>query len=317
MKKEEKIDTLALERYIGSNQFTVPTGPILELQDKIQIWSSMNACGAIVYGKSRSGKTRSIYYITKKLKEIYGVQLPVYNYCATTHTVTERSFYSSLLVALEHQNAHRGSAVEMKERIVNRIIDDSLYTKYRGAILFIDEAYLLDEREYLWLIDIYNELNLHDIQLSVYLFGTIDLKQQKTGFIKTNKDQIINRFMTQEYNFRGITSRKDIEICMASIDKEFSFDNGETKVILSQVYFPEAYRNDLGLVNYAKDLWDAFENVKRKMHIETDEFLMKHFMDTVLYCLKIYGAFGKKLYAPTQAEWEDSIINIGFTQVFL
>lgn len=47
--------------------------------------------------------------------------------------------------------------------------------------------------------------------------------------------------MTQEYNFRGITSRKDIEICMASIDKEFSFDNAETKVILSQVYFPEAY----------------------------------------------------------------------------
>ena len=31
----------------------------------------------------------------------------------------------------------------------------------------------------------------------------------------------------------------------------------------------------------------------------------------------IYGAFGKKLYAPTQAEWDDSIINIGFTQVFL
>lgn len=123
--------------------------------------------------------------------------------------------------------------------------------------------------------------------------------------------------MTQEYNFRGITSRKDIEICMASIDKEFSFDNAETKVILSQVYFPEAYRNDLGPVNYAKDLWDAFESVKRKTHIDTDEFLMKHFMDTVLYCLKIHGAFGKKLYVPTQAEWEDSIINIGFTQVFL
>ena len=70
-------------------------------------------------------------------------------------------------------------------------------------------------------------------------------------------------------------------------------------------------------MDYAKDLCDAFEAVKEKMHIGTDEFLMKHFMDTVLYCLKIYGAYGRELYAPTKAEWEESLINIGFTQIFL
>ncbi len=65
----EEYDLLEIERYWGSNRFTIPTRQILNLKDNIEEWISMNACGGIVYGNSRSGKTRAIYYITEQLKK--------------------------------------------------------------------------------------------------------------------------------------------------------------------------------------------------------------------------------------------------------
>lgn len=177
------LDIDELERYLGSIQYTIPTKSILELQYKVEEWISMNDCGAIIYGESRVGKTRAIRYISHHLKEKYSLQLPIYTFTATDHVPTQKTFYSSLLTALEHEEPHKGTAVQMRQRLVNRILMNALDTKYRRAILFIDEAYLLSDKEYLWLIDIYNQLNLEDVLFTVFLFGTRELKQQKTSYI--------------------------------------------------------------------------------------------------------------------------------------
>ena len=168
----QNFDITELERYLGSIKYTIPTKSIMDLQHKVEEWISMNDCGAIIYGESRTGKTRAIRYISTHLKEKYGTQLPIYTLCATDHISTQKTFYSSLLTAIGHEDAHKGTAVQMRQRIVNRIIVNALDTKYRRAILFVDEAYLLHDKEYLWLIDIYNELNLNDILFTVFLFGT-------------------------------------------------------------------------------------------------------------------------------------------------
>lgn len=313
---QEKYDLLEVERYFGSNQFTIPTRQIMELNACIEEWLAMNACGGIVYGHSRSGKTRAILYITEQLKKKYGVDLPVYTYCATDHVPTNKTFYSELLVALYHEDPNRGTAVQMRERIVNRIYEQCLHTKYGRAVLFIDEAYLLSEKEYLWLIDIYNQLAKKDIILTVFLFGTKELKDQKTGFIRSGKQQIILRFMSNEYEFKGISDPQDMVVCMASLDKAFRLPFSGTKVTLSKIFFPEAAKDNLTLQDFAADLWDAFEKVKQEHGIKTNEILMKHFMDTVLYCLKNFGAYKERLYTPTQKEWEFAIEKIGFTKVF-
>ena len=152
----QKFDIAELERYLGSIQYTIPTKSILDLQYKVEEWISMNDCGAIIYGESRVGKTRAIRYISLHLKEKYSLQLPIYTFTATDHVSTQKTFYSSLLTAIGHEEPHKGTAVQMRQRLVNRIIVNALDTKYRRAILFIDEAYLLSDKEYLWLIDIYN-----------------------------------------------------------------------------------------------------------------------------------------------------------------
>lgn len=306
------IDIAELERYLGSIQYTIPTKCILDLQSKVEEWISMNDCGAIIYGESRVGKTRAIRYISMHLKDKYSLQLPIYTFTATDHVPTQKTFYASLLSAIGHEDPHKGTAVQMRQRLVNRIIVNALDTKYRRAVLFIDEAYLLSDKEYLWLIDIYNELNLQDILFTVFLFGTKELKQQKTGYIAAGKKQIVLRFMVNEFEFRGITNQREAAICMSSMDKPFRPSGWYEDIVLSKLFFPLAYQDGVKLSGYAEELWTAFELVKKENNIHTEEILMKHFMDAVLYCMKRYGKFGTDMYQPTINEWKQSILDSGF-----
>lgn len=312
IKAKSDIEIIELDRHLGSIKYTIPTKSILDLQTKVEQWLSTNECGAIIYGESRVGKTRAIRYISTHLKNTYGSQLPIYNLCATDHVSTQKTFYSTLLTAMGHEDAHKGTAVQMRQRIVNRIIINALDTKNRRAILFVDEAYLLSEKEYIWLIDIYNELNLNDILLTVFLFGTQELKQQKRGYIIAGKKQIVNRFMVWEFEFLGITSQRDATICMSSIDKPFKIDEYDEDIILSKLFFPMAYEEGKRLSSYAEELWKAFEIVKKKYNIKTEQLLMKHFMDAIILCLKKYGIYGEELYEPTLDEWVESIEDSGF-----
>ena len=86
----QNFDITELERYLGSIKYTIPTKSIMDLQHKVEEWISMNDCGAIIYGESRTGKTRAIRYISTHLKEKYGTQLPIYTLCATDHISTQK-----------------------------------------------------------------------------------------------------------------------------------------------------------------------------------------------------------------------------------
>lgn len=306
------IDIAEVERYLGSMEFTIPTKSILDLQSKVIEWISMNDCGAIIYGESRVGKTRAIRYLASHLKEKYGSQLPVYTMNATDQIPTQKNFYATVLGALGHEEAYKGTAVQMRQRIVNRIIVNALDTKYRRAVLFVDEAYLLSIKEYTWLIDLYNELNLKNILLTVFLVGTPELKEQKSGFIRAGKKQIVLRFMVNEFEFKGITSLRDAMICMASIDKPFKIPGYNSDIILSKLFFPKAYESGYEMVNFAEDLWNAFKIVKQQNDIHDDQIVMKHFMAAITYCFRKYGAYNEAVFAPTTDEWINSIVDSGF-----
>lgn len=314
--KQQEPDLLAIERYLFSMNFTIPTTQIGSLFKTIKNWISINNCGGIIYGNSRVGKTRAIHYLSRKLKVTYGSRLPIYSYCATAHSVTEKNFYSTMLSAIGHEEPFSGTAEKMKLRLIGRMLEDARKSKYRRVIMFIDEAYLLDPKEYLWLIDIYNRLYNEDVIFTVLLFGTYELKQQKIQFKRAGKDQIIFRFMNAEVEFKGITSLSDMQICFSCLDEPFKIKGCNQEVILSRLYFPQAYQDGYRLSSFAEDLWQAFENIKKKYNIDKNDILMKHFMDVVYYCLKHCGVFGKNIYLPTVEDWEKIIREIGYIECY-
>ena len=73
----------------------------------------------------------------------------------TDHRPSAKYFYSELLKAIGHSEAHKGTASMMKERLIDALVLSTQETQYRRAILFIDEAFLLTEKDFIWLMDIH------------------------------------------------------------------------------------------------------------------------------------------------------------------
>ena len=82
----------------------------------------------------------------------------------------------------------RDTALLLKERVLNELILRACETPYRRVVLFLDEAWKFQEKDFSWLMDLYNNLNQKDIQLAAFLFGTRELKELKTEFKRRGKD---------------------------------------------------------------------------------------------------------------------------------
>lgn len=308
------IDERELCRMFSSKEFLIPTRQIVDLHAQIDEWIQTNSPGGIIWGHSRCGKSSAVFYIVRSLKSVYGSELPVYIYTATNHVATQKAFYERMLMALGHPDASKGTANQMRQRLVNRIIADSLNTKYKMCCLFIDEAYLLTTNEYTWLCDLYNEAAISDIQLTCLLISTKEILDVKKGFIRAGKQQIVQRLMLKEAEFHGIESLTDLYICMNALDNNFTPQGYDEPICLSETYFPDAHRDGKNLASFSQAFWTAMQNLRHENHINANYMTMKCFMDSVSYCLRKFGVDSgdNRVYEPSIAEWEACLIASGY-----
>lgn len=299
---------------LSSIDFTIPTIAILDLAAAVDTWIIGGDCGAIVYGRPRVGKTRAIHYISGELKKKYGKDLPVYVLNMTDHKPSQKYFYSEFLKVISHNEAHRGTASLMKERLINALILDSRETPFRRVVLFIDEAFLLTEKDFIWLMDIHNNLDMCDIHLTVLMFGTNELKGIKSAYCQARRFQIVDRFMVEEYEYKGVASAKDALACLHNMDVDLS--NYPGKPILTQTFFPAAFADKKRLAACANMLWDVFLDLIQDNKIPAIDIPMKYFMKAVVYCFKTYGVYGKGIYFPDKTVWTDSVNNSGYIKSF-
>jgi len=296
---------------LSSIDFTIPTLAILDLAAAVDTWIIDGDCGAIIYGRPRVGKTRAIHYISKELKKKYGKNLPVYVLNMTDHKPSAKYFYSELLKAIGHDEAHKGTASMMKERLINALMLGSRETHYRRIVLFIDEAFLLTEKDFIWLMDLYNNLDMCNVHLTVLMFGTNELKSIKSAYCRARRYQIVDRFMVEEYEYKGVASAKGALACLHSMDVGLSSYPG--KPILTQMFFPNAFADKERLAACANVLWDVFLDLSQEeSNMPLIDIPMKYFMKAIVYCLKTYGIYGKGIYFPDKTAWADSVSNSGF-----
>ena len=306
------MNTLDLDHIFVSNQFNIATQEILFLKEKILEWIGNGIPGAIIYGRPRIGKTRAILYISSKLKERYGRELPIFIYNATNHIPKDKYLYSELLKVVGHTDSERGSVTALKERLMNCLVSYACNTKYKKIIFFIDEAYHLGDKDFQWLMDIYNNLNLKDVHMSIFLIGTEELKAKKQALILSRQHQIVGRFMVEESRFHGIRSIKDLSICLYNFDVPYTLENN-TQIIFTEQYFPRAYADGKRLAKSADILMKIFEKNMKEIGIPTtSEIPMMYFITTIKYCFKQYGANGKNIYFPDEEAWDDAIKKSGY-----
>ncbi len=309
---EQQISNMTI-RYITSQSFVIPTKGILDTEAKIKTWITIGACGGIIYGRPRIGKTRCIYHLSKVLQQESCGNLPVIIWNITDHPDTEKNFYASLLMAMGFECPKSITALYIKERVMNVLITLACETPYRRVIFLIDEAWKFYEKDFAWLMDLYNNLMGLDIQLMAFLFGTRELRDLKTSFKQQGKDQIIGRFMINELQYSGIRNVKEISFCLASFDRLHMVITGyeQLKESILDFYFPNA--DGKQFFDMAEDYYTAFTKIREKYGINADDIPMKYLIDSFVICLSLYGFYGNMAVSfPGVSEIEECIELSGY-----
>lgn len=292
---EEKMISAMTLRRLKSPKFMIATKSIFDLYEKMDNWILTGDCGAMIYGRTRVGKTSAINYISHKLKEQYGEDFPVLIWTLTDHVATDKTFYASIINAMDigEIKSPRETALQLKERVINYIRIKAMVTPLRRVVFMIDEAWKLAAKEFDWLMDLYNTLqNKYDVQMSVFLFGTKELLALKECLISDGQDQIVERFMLNTYRFYGIRNEMELGMCLMELDRcvvcNISNDKKSTK--LSEFYFPEAYKDGNAIFySLTLDYWEAFQNVKKYSNINEEDIPMMYFIGSFLKALTRYG----------------------------
>lgn len=301
------------EHPIYDSDYSINTNQINELYSNIIKWIDNQVPGGIIYGAARLGKSKAIECIETMLKNDYGEALPIFRMNMTSHILNDKNFYEQFLNDVGHE-LKKGTAFEKKERLINLFIFSAMEANSKKIILFIDEANYLEEKEYAWLMDIYNRLMLNHISLTTILVGTNEILNKKKGFIRNNQQQLIGRFMVFEYHFHGVKNPMDLQICMASYDYMLKYPYNSDWTY-TKFFFPDAFELGYKLSSDAEILYNCFDKISREVNCDSKlEIPMQYIISSINICLKTYGADGVGLDRPTAKEWRNSVEDSGFLQ---
>ena len=300
---------------LRSDDFIIYTKEIADLERSIMEIVMLGNCGACVVSRPRCGKTTSMVYISHSLKEHYGKNFPVVLWDITDHAVTEKNFYSSLLTALKVKHSAHSTALDLKNRVLAELVTLACDTIFKKVVLMIDEAWRLNEKDFTWLMDLYNILRRHELQLITVFFSTNELLNLKKKFKTEGLDQIVERFFLNIYNFHGIRDKGELLICMHAFDQMnvATMENIEP-VSLKDFYFPRADK-ELHFRDLTDTFLDAFTNIRVTHGMTVNDIPMEFVVGSFRILLGCYGKLSNKCVVwPDYKVIHESIIRSGYTE---
>jgi hypothetical protein len=301
---------------LRSDDFIIYTKEIRALEAKILEIVMLGNCGACVVSRPRCGKTTSMVYIARSLKQRYGEEFPVVMWDITDHPVTEKNFYSTLLTAMGVKHTVNHTALVLKNRVLSELVTLASDTPFNKVVLMIDEAWRLDEKDFTWLMDLYNILRRYNLQLITVFFSTNELLDKKRNFKSEGLDQIVERFFLNIYNFHGIRDKGELMICLNALDNAMmrSVASDDKPMRLKDFYFPRAKETD-EFFKLGDLYWEAFNNVKTNYGIGVEDIPMEFVVGSFRILLGCYGKLSaNSVVWPGYNEIHESILRSGYTE---
>lgn len=245
-----------------TRRYTIASPMILALVAEIAQWIQNGVTGAVIVGHSRIGKSKARRFIALTL----GLQfprLPVFSMIAHHHEYSsERMFFGELLQAFRHAMYSEGTAAQRRDRLVEGVASIVQASGQTRIVLLIDQAHNLLRIHYDWLVDLFDELNERGIELFVFLFGEKGLSTMREELRRSGKTQIIGRFMLDRIEYRGIRTHAELKACLVCYDDIAKFPE-DSDWTYTRHFFPEAYAKGWRLAQHSKDIWKAFDDVRR------------------------------------------------------
>lgn len=271
---------------------TLLTKEISDLKDQAQGWLDRGNCGALIFGEPRIGKTSGMYYIMNEIRKKYGEKMPLFYWSYDSHSSKgpsyDREVCMSIMRAMNLPSPNnRATIQDLKRLIINTMRDAGKETKYRNVILIVDEAQQLNDRDYVFLIDLYNTLHVDDISLITLLVGQPELKEIRNAFRNNRKDQIVGRFMNVDFRFTGIKNVQALACVLRELELKHDYGGELNDVHISEDFFPESIKKGRTIVDMAYDFWTAFEEVGREHGAVYTDVPMQYIMQALAEVIRV------------------------------
>lgn len=241
---------------VVEQKYIVPTPSIEEMYLRVKKLIRLRTPGGIIFAHPRFGKTYSIRYVVRVLKEDFPKAVILSFGCQKKKAPSEDAFFTTLLGAASHNGAQSGTITKKRSKLNERIKELVDRSGHNWFVMFADEAQRLDVIQYEWLRDVHDDLERMGIRMITLLVGQPNLLHRKTSFLHTGETQIVSRFMIDELQFHGLRSADDAATCLAGYDDACFPENSDW--CYTRFFLPAAYSNGFRLVNCASMLWEAF-----------------------------------------------------------
>lgn len=246
-----------LTRVMAGRAFMIKTSPAATYLRELTSWLTTGSHGALIHGRPRLGKTMATRWVLRSLRSVVGyvpsIEIPI----REQRIASEREFFQHVLHCARHHLYDVGSAGDRRDRLAEWLVIRARRSPVNAAVLFIDEAHLLSETHYRWLLNIDNELDMHGCRLFCLLVGQSQLVDKKVELIDKGMEQIVGRFMVRELEFPAIQTFQQLENAFGEFDQtEYPPASGMT---FPCNFIPQAVATGFHLESLAPAAWSAFE----------------------------------------------------------
>ncbi|MFJ7310829.1 ATP-binding protein [Peribacillus frigoritolerans] len=298
---------------IEQGNYLLDTIEINNLKEVLNDWIESRTPGGIVYGNPRIGKTNAIEFLMRIFESDYNGVVKTFRFnCQKFIRPNENTFFEFLLRDVGHALFDKGKANSKRDRLFKYFLHCGENLHRKQIVLFMDDAQRLQEIEYEWLMDIFNELDRYGITLTSILFGQDELRYLRSTYSEANMKQIVGRFMIHQYNFHGINNIDSLAYFLAGYDYATDYPNN-SGWSFTRYYFPKGFALGYRLEDFAETLWKYLQDLHiNSMKKKTFEVPLYYMTTVINNVFKIHGTNGEELEWINMTQIKNSLLNSGY-----
>lgn len=186
------------------------TEPIKELYQITRHILLVRESSCCFTGQSGVGKTRALILLEHMLHERMPELVVIRHNSWNQQVPSIRAFFKHFLTAVGHPEL-RGETFDLRHRLVCRLIDLARTYQSPFVVLLIDEANAMKLEDFLFLKDIYNDLDDENVQLVTIMMGQDpDFSDVIAMLREKGRSDLISRFARRRQSFRPFSKIDDV-----------------------------------------------------------------------------------------------------------
>ena len=255
-------ETLDLAHPVVKKEYSLFTGSIEAAVDAVGTWIDQRAKGGVIFGPSQYGKSNGLSnWLQLDLQRRLRGEVPLV-FWSYEPSGSAAQLHNKLRRAASDGHPQRYKRDAMSD-LVEKLIMRALRSEARYALMVIDEAQAMTEREWIWMVQLHSRLELEGIQLCLVPVVSLQFNQRPYELAHTGSAHASARFMLYEHEFHGMRSADELRAVLLGYGEDSEWPVGSGTSYTAGIA-PGPFASGLRLSDYAPQLWTAlFENLPR------------------------------------------------------